>query len=194
MSSLPLVLVLGLGLAACGGGGESDEDKIAKTIETSILSNDPAHCKKLATLQFLEQTQFSEGPQAVKSCEENAKESKDDAKSVEVTKVETEGSKATADAAFGGGTFDGQTFSVALVEADGGWKLDEITGFARLDQDKLARSLEREFASGEEAAPAKVASCLGEEFREMPATEFEGLIIGGDPQPLTEIIEDCQQR
>lgn len=188
---LPSVfLALVLALTACGGG-ESDEDKITETIETSILGEDPANCKQLATLNFLEQTQFSEGPEAVKSCEEDAKEKEGDANSVTVTNVEVEDSNATADAAFGGGTFDGQTFSVALIEKDGDWKLDELTGFAKFDQDKLAQALEEGLAE-EEGADPKVAACAGEQFGKLPQAEFEALILGGSPQPVVEIIEACE--
>jgi hypothetical protein len=110
-----------------------------------------------------------------------------------VTKVEVDGSKATADAAFVGGSFDGQTMSVALVEEDGDWKMDEITGFAKLDQERLAESLEEGLTSGDNALEPQVASCMGEVFRELPEAEFEEVIIGGDPEPLVAIVEGCQE-
>ncbi|HMI81437.1 MAG TPA: hypothetical protein VK480_06585 [Solirubrobacterales bacterium] len=185
-----LLLVPVLALSACGGG-ESDEDQVVETIETSILSEDPADCERLATLQFLEQTQFTEGQGAVESCEEDAKDDEGDADSVDVTNVEVDGSNATADAAFGGGTFDGQTFSVALIEEDGDWKLNEITGFAEFDGDRLAETFEEEFKS-ESGADPKVASCIGDQFRELGQSEFEAFILGGETQPLAEIFEACE--
>lgn len=185
-----LLLISALALTACGGG-ESDEDQVVETIETSVLSTDPADCERLATLNFLEQTQFTEGNGAVKSCEEDAEDDETDADSVEVTNVQVDGSKATADAAFGGGTFDGQTFSVALVEEDGDWKLDEITGFAKFDGDRLAETFEEEFTN-EEGADPKVAACIGDQFRELEQSEFEEFIIGGDTQPLGKIFEACE--
>lgn len=187
----PLVLLaLALGLVACGSS-ESDEDKIVEVIETSAVSDDPADCEALATQAFLEQTQFSEGKEAVESCEESAKETEDNPDSVEVSEVEIDGSDATAEAAFVGGNFDGQTFTVALVEEDGDWKLDEITGFADFDQEALATSLEEGLQNGEDAVDAELAECFGETVRESPKAQAEDLIVGGSPQPLVEIVEGC---
>ena len=187
-----LTLVLGLSLAACGGGGESDEDKIVETIETSATSTDPADCKELATQAFLEQTELSEGAEAVKSCEKEAEDPTGDPDSVEVTKVKVDGSKATADAAFKGGNFDGQVLSVALVEEDG-WKLDEVTGFAKLDQDKLAQSLEDSLLSGDDALDPATASCIGEVFAELSQPQTEEVLFGGDSKPIVELVEGCSQ-
>jgi hypothetical protein len=194
LALLPALLIaLALGLAACGGGGESDEDAVVETIETSALSTDPADCKKLATIAFLEQTQYEKGDAAVESCEADAKDDENDPDSVEVTKVKVDGSDATAHVAFTGGTFDGQTMSVALVEEDGSWKMDEITGFAKFDQERLATAFEEGVTSGEDALPKHVGTCLGEVFRELPAKQAEEVIIGGDPTPLVEILEGCQE-
>lgn len=190
---LPLALLsLALGLAACGGG-ESDEDKIVDVIETSATSTDPADCEALATQAFLEQTQFSEGEEAVEGCEESAEETEDNPDSVEVSEVEIDGSDATATAAFEGGNFDGQTFTVALVEADGDWKLDELTGFAEFDQEALATSLEEGLQAGEDAVEPKLAECFGETLRELSKAQAEEVVIGGSPQPIVEIVEGCSE-
>lgn len=190
---LPLALLaLALGLAACGGSDESDEDKIVDVIETSVASNDPADCEKYSTQAFLEQTEQSEGKEAVENCEESAKDTEDDPDSVEVSKVEVDGSSGTADAAFVGGGFDGQTLTVALVEEDGDWKLDEITRFAKLDKDQLATSFEEAF-EGEEEFDPQVASCFGEVLRELPDSQVEEVVIGGSIDPVVEIIEGCSE-
>ena len=187
---IPLsILVLALGLAACGGGGESDEDKITDTIETSVLSTDGSGCTELQTLKFVEQTQGEAGKAAIKSCEEEAKDGSDDPDSVKVTKVEVDGSSATADAAFVGGSFDGQTLSVALVEEDGGWKLDEATGFAKFDKAKLIAAFT---SSLEEEVEPELASCLGQAFEAADQGELEELILGGSSQPIVELVEACE--
>ena len=187
----PVLLALVFVLAACGGG-ESDEDKIAETIEASATSSDPADCKKLQTQAFAEQLQFVEGPKAVKGCEEDAKAGENETESVEVSNVEVEGSKATADGTFHGGTFDAQTLSIALVEENGDWKVDQLTGFAKFDGDKLAQSLEESFSSGEGALDPKVAACMADEFRKLSQPEFENVILGGKPEPIVEIVEACE--
>jgi hypothetical protein len=190
---LPLALAaLALGLAACGGSDESDEDKIIDVIETSVTSTDPADCEKFATQAFLEQTELSEGKEALESCEESAKDTEDDPDSVDVTEVEVDGSSATADAAFVGGSFDGQALTVALVEDDGDWKLDEITGFSKLDKEQLATSFEEAF-EGEEDFDPQVASCFGEVLRELDDPEVEEVVIGGSVDPVVEIVEGCTE-
>jgi hypothetical protein len=186
------LLALALGLAACGGG-ESEEDKVIEVIETSALSADPADCEELATQAFLEQTEFEQGAAAVKSCEEGAEETEGDPESVDVSEVEIDGSAATADVAFTGGNFDGQTLSVALVEADGDWKMDEIAGFAEFDQEKLADAFAEGLQSGEDALDPELATCFAEVLRELPKAEAEEVVIGGDSEPLVEIIEGCSE-
>ena len=191
---LPLALLaLALGLVACGGSSESDEDKVVDVIETSALSTDPGDCKELATQAFLEQTELEQGSAAVKSCEESAEETEGDPESVDVSKVEVDGSAATADVAFTGGNFDGQTLSVALIEEDGDWKMDEITGFAEFDQDKLADAFAEGLQSGEDALDPQLATCFAEVIREMPKPEAEEAIIGGSADPIVAIIEGCSE-
>ncbi|HEY6731301.1 MAG TPA: hypothetical protein VI039_09775 [Solirubrobacterales bacterium] len=187
------LLALALGLTACGGGGDSDEDKIVEVIETSTTSTDPADCEALATQAFLEQTQFSEGEEAVKACEESAEETEDNPDSVEVTEIEIDGADATAEVAFVGGNFDGQTFTVALVEEDGDWKLDELTGFAEFDQETLATSLEEGLQAGDNGVDPELAECFGETVREAPQAQAEDLIIGGSQGPIVEIVEGCTE-
>jgi hypothetical protein len=187
------VLALAFGLIACGGSDESDEDKVVETIETSATSDDPADCKEFATQKFMEQTESEKGAQAVKSCEEEAEDTQGDPESVDVSSVSVSSSKATADVAFNGGNFDGQALTVALIEEDGGWKLDEVKGFAKFDQERLAESFETLFESGEEPIEPRVVDCMGEVFRELSKPEFEELLFGGSQQPIIEIAEGCQQ-
>lgn len=190
---LPLALLaLVFGLAACGGS-ESDEDKVVEVIETSVTSTDPADCKELATQAFLEQTELEQGSAAVESCEESAEDTENDPESVEVSEVEVDGSSATADVAFTGGSFDGQTLSVALVEEDGDWKMDEVTGFAEFDQETLANTFEEGLQSGEDALDPQLASCFAEVIRDLPKAEAEEIVIGGSPDPVVEILEGCSE-
>jgi hypothetical protein len=187
-----LVLVLALGLTACGGS-ESDEDKIVDVIETVTGSNDPADCERLATQRFLEQAELSKGPEAVKNCEENTEEDEDDEEEVEISAVKVDGSSASAEVAFTGGSFDGQTAAIELVEVDSDWKLDEITRFTKFDQDKLADAFEKRLQSGEDAIDPGLAECFSEVIREISEKEAEEIILGGSQKPIVEIFEGCQQ-
>jgi hypothetical protein len=187
-----LLLALTLGLAACGGGGESDEDKIVSTIEESATSTDPAICGETQTLSFMEQTTSGSGKEAEKECEtETEEEDSSDPDSVEVSKVEADGGKATADVGFSGGAFDGQKLEVALVEEDGDWKLDELTGFAKFDAagfvGKFAEQLEKE-----PGIEPQVSSCIVEGLEEAPKDELEALVIENNTQPIVELAESCE--
>lgn len=189
---VPLILLLAL--AACGGGGdEGPEDEIVETIETSALSTDPADCRELATLRFLEQTNFRQGKAALERCEADAKrgEKPNEVESVEVSNVEVEGSEATAEVAFQGGAFNGQTFAVLVVEEDGNWKMGEITGFAEFDQAKFAEAVEEQVKSEAEGLEPEVLACIGEEFSSMSRSELERLVTAGREQPLEEAIVGC---
>ena len=191
MTLLPaLLLALALGLAACGGG-ESDEDKIASTIENAATSTDPAVCAETQTVAFMEQTSGSSGKEAEKECEEEAKSGQGQPDSVSVTKIKVDGEKATADAAFKGGIFDAQTLKLALVEEDGDWKLDQLTGFARFDRGSLVDA----FAEGIEEEPeidSKTASCFVAGIEELSDSELESVVIENNTEVFGEIAEGCE--
>jgi hypothetical protein len=187
-----LLLSVPLALVACGGGdGESDEEKIVEAIETSATSDDPGDCEALATQAFHEQTQLSQGVQALRDCEEEAREEENDTESVEVSKVRVDESSATADVAFSGGTFDGQTLSVALVEEDGDWKLNEVLGFAAFDQEQLVAAFEEALTNGEDAVAPGVASCIAEGLGALSQEETEDVFFGGSAERLIEFLEGC---
>jgi len=186
-----LLLALALGLAACGGGGESDEDKIASVIEESATSTDPAICKETQTQAFMEQTGGgATGSAAVKECEEETKDAGGDPDSVKVSEVEADGGRATADVAFKGGTFDGQTLEVALVEEDGDWKLDELTGFARFDPEGLVNAFAEKIEEEPEIEP-ETAECFVEGMEELSRPELESVVIENDTEVFGEIAEGC---
>ena len=191
LGTLPLaLLLLVFALAACGGG-EGEEGRIVEVVERSATSTDPADCEALATREFLEQTQYSRGEQAVESCEENAEEGgKPD--SVEVSEVEVDGFEATANTAFEGGEFDGQTFEVALVEEDGDWKMDELTGFAVFDRENFAQLVEAVIERNAGEAGGGLAACVAETLAELPQSKAEELILEASPQPIVEAVEDCE--
>lgn len=185
------LLVLALALGACGGSGSSDEDKIEAAIETSATASDPANCKKLETLAFSEQSSGESGKAAIEECEEEAEDPEGKAESVAVSEVEVDGSKATANAAVSGGSLEGQTVSIALVEEDGQWKLDQITGFVKLDQTQLAKVFAEELEKGEEVAP-KVTACIVAGIEAAPKEEAEEFVLDATNRALGELAESCE--
>lgn len=185
------ILALALGLAACGSS-ESDEDKIVDVIETSATSDDPASCTDLVTQTFLDQVEDGEGKAALKECEEDAEDTADNPDSVEVTEVEVDGSNATANAAFTGGGFDGQTLIIAVVDEDGDWKMNEITGFAEFDQAKLVQTFQEQLEEEESIEP-EVGACIIESLEELNQAEFEELLLGGSSEGFVELAEACAE-
>lgn len=185
------LLVLALGLAACGSGGESDEEKIVSMIETSATSTDPANCKETQTQQFMEQTTGGSGSEAVKECEKETKSGEDNPESVNVSQVKVNGEEATANVGFEGGNFNGQTVEVALVEEEGNWKLNELTGFAKFDPTQLVGALAKKLEEEPNIKP-QVAGCIVEGIEELSKPELESLVIENNTEPIVEIAEGCE--
>jgi ABC-type glycerol-3-phosphate transport system substrate-binding protein len=186
-----LVLALSLGLTACGGGGESDEDKITATIENAATSTDPAVCDETQTLAFMEQTSGSSGKEAEKECEEEAKAGEGQPDSVSVTEINVDGENATANAAFKGGIFDAQTLELALVEEDGDWKLDELTGFAKFDPESLVKAFAEQIEEEPEIEP-ETAACFVEGIEGLSNSELESIVVENNTEVFGEIAEGCE--
>ncbi|HVQ58960.1 MAG TPA: hypothetical protein VMS60_08650 [Solirubrobacterales bacterium] len=186
-----LLVFSALSVVACGNSGNSDESQIEEAIEASATSTDPADCTKLETQRFMEQTTQSEGAEAVARCEKQATEEKG-SEAATASNIEVEGSKATADAAISGGSFDGQTVEVALVKEGNQWKLDELTGFAKFDTAKLIEAFEKTFADPSNRVSKSLASCLLESLEADSEEEFEGLMLSGSAKGFEEIAEACQ--
>jgi ABC-type glycerol-3-phosphate transport system substrate-binding protein len=186
-----LLLALALGLAACGGGGESDEDKIVSTVESAATSNDASVCSETQTLSFMEQTSGSSGKEAEKECEKEAESGEDQPDSVKVSKVEVDGESATADAEFKGGPFDAQTLELALVEEDGDWKLNELSGFAKFDSDSLVNVFAEQIEEDPSIEP-ETASCFVEGIEELSDPELESVVLEDNTEVFGEIAESCE--
>ncbi len=185
-----LVLASAFALAACGGSSESDEDKITDVITTSATSTDPANCGALETQAFMEQQSGgSKGKEAVKECEEEAKDPSGNPKEVTVTNVKVDGSGASADVAFVGGNFDGQKVNVALIEEDGDWKLDQIESFIKFDKEALVTGFEEGFKDAELTGGQE--QCIAEALRGATDEELENLILSGEEEQFLELVAAC---
>lgn len=183
---LPALLLLVLGFAACGGG-ESDEEAIVNAIDYVFVSTDPDACTEQMTRVFSEQMFRHDGPEAVESCEQNARAEESPNRPVTVRKVKVDGSRATAEL----GTAYAEPFTVALVEEDGDWKLDEMVGYARFDKGDWLR---REREAGEEVysqSEQPILDCILAAYREMSRAEIEEIAFGGLSQ--TEFYADCAE-
>lgn len=189
---LPCLLLLSaLALAACGGSDSGEEEAIEAAIVRSATTADPANCTEVETRAFVEQSSTESGAAAVEDCEAEAKDASNNAKTVKVTKIKIDGSEGTADAAITGGNFDGQAMSIALVEEDGTWKLDQLTGFAKLDTARLAEVFGEKLEETGELAPEQT-SCIVEGIETASKAEAEELVLSGSSTPLVELAEGCE--
>jgi hypothetical protein len=141
--AVPLSCLLSaLGLLGCGSGGGSDAGgevgEIETAIHTAMLGDGPSRCT-VSTQSFLEQTTHEAGAAALRACEEAAQDSSLRASSESVSDVKVKGESATAAIAIHGSPLNGQVVGVSLAKDDEGWKLDELTGFVRLDRSTLAK-------------------------------------------------------
>lgn len=188
---LCLMIVSAFALAACGSGGDSNEEGEIKTaIETSATSSNPADCKKVKTQKFVEQTTRTKGPEALKECEEEAKQGSG-AKAATASNIEVDGSKATADVALTGGSLGGQEVEVALVEEGGRWKLDQLTGFAKFDQETVVKTFEEEFAKPGSKVSKSLASCIADDFKKAPQAKLEDALLSGSTEGFEELAGSC---
>jgi hypothetical protein len=188
---LALLALAALVLTACGGGGSSDEDKIAETIETAATTSDPSNCTELETLSFVEQNTTEKGKAAVKTCEAEAEAGEEEAEGANVSNVSVNGSKATAEAEFEGGSLGSQSLEVELVEEGGTWKLDQIAGFANYDGKALGEAFEKQFEEEPGELSPEQAKCISGKVAGLSQAEAEEVFFGGSPEKIIELAQSC---
>jgi hypothetical protein len=187
---LPSVLVVfALALSACGSSSD-ETGEVEDVIVASATADNPVNCTKLNTKRFNEQLAAESGDAAVEECEEEA-EKQEGLDSVRVSKVEVDGSDATAAVAVSGGGLDGQTIEVALVKNGDQWKLDEIVRFTKFDAGKFSQAYEKRIAENPGEISTQVAACLVEAFASVSRGEAEELRLGGSRKPFEELFEAC---
>jgi hypothetical protein len=188
---LALLVLAALTLTACGGGGSSDEDKITETIETAATTSDPSNCTELETQRFAEQNSQEKGKAAIKACEEEAEAGEEQAEGANVSNISVNGSKATAEVEFEGGSLGAQSLEVALVEEDGNWKLDQIEGFANYDGKALGEAFEKQFEEEPGELTPEQAKCISGKVAEASQAEAEELFLSGNPEKIIELAQGC---
>lgn len=198
MARRPLYLLLAAALlAGCGGGGGGDaEREIEATITEASKSRDPDDCRRLLTDRYLEQA-FKEPPEAAMgTCEERAPEEQEGAPdAVAVTRIEVDGESAVANVTNEGGSFDGQTYTLGLVEEDGAWMIDEVFGYVDLDREKVLLEIGRDvFEGARTGEEARRAQCTLERLEQLDRAELEELLLGRSWKPLWELVSICELR
>lgn len=185
-----LLVAATLTIAACGGGG-SDEGEIVEVIEKMATTAHPSNCTELETQRFNEQNAQRQGKAATRACEEEVKAGRELAKGAQVSNVEVDGEKATAQAEFEGGSLGSQALELALVQEDGTWKLDQVEGFATYDGKALAEAFEKGFDEHPEGLSRKQATCIAAKIAGSSKAEAEKLFFGGSSTPIIELAEGC---
>jgi len=187
---LALLALAALAVTACGGSGSSAEDEVTEVIEQAATTKDPSNCTELQTLRFTEQNTGEKGKAAIKSCEESAKE-EEQAEEAKVSNVSVNGEKATAEAEFIGGSLGSQTLSVALVEEDGDWKLDQIEGFANYDGKALEEIFLKRFEESPEGLSKQQYTCIAEGIGKASTAEAETMFLSGSSIKIEELAQGC---
>jgi hypothetical protein len=187
---LALLAFAALAVTACGGGGSSAEDEVTEVIEQAATTKDPSNCTELQTLRFTEQNTGEKGKAAVKSCEESAKE-EEQAEEAKVSNVSVNGEKATAEAEFIGGSLGSQTLSIALVEEDGAWKLDQIEGFANYNGKALEETFLKRFEESPEGLSKQQYTCIAEGIGKASTAEAEAMFLSGSSIKIEELAKGC---
>ena len=197
---VPCLLILAaLSLSACGGGGDSSGSSgsddataaIEHAITESATSTDKAKCTEFDTQAFSEQNTHEKGAAAVKACEAEA-DGDNNADSIEVSSVEVDGEKATAEATPSGSTLDGQTLSISLVEEDGQWKLDQIDSFSAYDNAALEDVFRTKLGETGELSDSQVA-CIAKGVGKASQKEAEELLLSGSSTPFIKLAAACAQ-
>lgn len=152
-----------------------DRAQIDKTIAAVATSADPSYCETRVTPRYLEQVTGTESPFADEICEREAGGSR--AIAVDTSGVVVEGDRATAVAHNEGGSFDGSSLAVSLVEEDGHWKLDRLVGFRHFDRARFNRAYRRSFL--EFGSPQSSADCATRKARRLSDADIERTTLTG---------------
>src|SRR5919106_2974519 len=143
-SALVLFAVLALALSACGDSNDdSDEARIHAVLERAFVSFDADACTEILTPRALEQVEFSDSEDALESCVDGADDPDDNAEAIEVPDLEVSGDDATAIVTPQGGSIDGASIGLELVDRDG-WRIDRIASLEVLDRERFLEASMRE--------------------------------------------------
>jgi hypothetical protein len=175
-------------LAACGSSDSSkDEGEITDAIVKSGTTDDATNCTELETQRFVEQNQFEKGTAAIDECK---KPDEHNADSIDVSNIEVDGDKATADAAVTGATFDGQTLQISLVKEDGRWKLDHLDSFKDFDKGKFVDAFTANLGQNVGFTPQQ-ATCITGALSALDDSALETLVLSGDQNQLVPVLGPC---
>jgi hypothetical protein len=191
-TALTLLLVA---VAGCGGSssGGSGEDEVKRVLETFFTTSDPVQCEELTDNAF---KQLSPNVLAADDPKAECRKSLDptgQATSIQVSDVSIEGSKATATVVPDGGTFEGATVKLELVD-DGGWKIDGIADVQLTNREQFLREVDARSKKsfGNDAFTSEQSDCIAKYIRREASTdEIERSIVSGDRTYVYDAVRLC---
>jgi hypothetical protein len=78
---------------------------------------------------------------------------------------------------------------ISLVQEDGTWKLDELTGFEGFDQGAYADALLA--VNDAQGLDQDIAQCISDNLRNADSGELEAAVVSGDADQLNTYYEGC---
>lgn len=182
--------IVAVALAGCGGGSGDPEAAIEATVRTAVLSHDAAKCTEAMTAALREEVSGKSGKDALEDCEEEAVEDKHDTKAVAVSNVKVHGDHASAEAAYTGGTFGGQTIVLSLVEAGGRWKVDQVVRISKFDRKRLLAGAAVNLTDKGEASPDQ-GRCIVARLGRKTRAQIEAVLLNRDDAAEIELVRAC---
>jgi hypothetical protein len=189
LGGLMLVLIAFAAFRIATHDRPSTEERIERNIDVVFTSGNPGYCDDLTTRHYLEQTTDEPWPFADEACEIYAGEGT--TQSVAVSRVRVEGGRATARVIPSGGSLDGATVTVALVDEDGYWRLDRLVAIDRFDRAAFRRNYRRSFLTFGSSQSA--ASCAVEREERLSDAEIERGLLGGGASLFEPIAVECDR-
>lgn len=178
----------------------TDEEQIEETIETQVLSSDPATCGVVQNQRYLEENTGKSGLAALEACRAAKVATGSLADRVEIQNIKIKGSTATATVFPRRDGAELEPLILSLAKEGGRWKLDRLERLARIDRGEFVDSL-LDGLAGQEGLEitATVSACIDRSVRKMPRDELEDLLRGSLTDPLTpeavqavrELVERC---
>ena len=194
-----LLIVAAFALVGCGGGddtdtaasgGSDDDAQITQVITTATTTTSRANCMNLMTTRFVNQNSAKTGAAAIQDCATNDP-GETDADSVDVSNIQVDGDKATANVAITGSVYDGQTLGVSLVKEDDQWKLDHVDSFVQYDAGALADAFAKSLGGPNGDLTPTQIKCITTVVRTAPPQTVQTALLSGDQAQIQALFTDC---
>lgn len=145
-----------------------DRPDVEETLKRIAIDETGATCDELHTTEYLVQTTLAEPAYADETCERYV--SAGGAVPIDVGEIEVSDDRATARASY---PSTGTTVTVALVEQDGIWKVDEALDFTIDDREAFEADYRADLLPPAGPYTAEAAACMLERVRRLPTSSLE---------------------